>query len=134
MTGPIPLIDAELLRGVLAELPLATELDPTAAFVEDDVIDTIIEGADITPEDVPEVTELGITPEDILDAIGLDIEPIDENGDGTDAMEDSAAPPEAEGLALLDKRPDTVLNRTPEAPEEAEEDITPVPLFTRGST
>ena len=84
MTGPIPLIDAELLSGVLAELPPVAELDPTTAFAEDDVMDSIIEGADITPEDMPE-------------AIGLDIEPIDETG-------------------------------------EAEDEATPVPSFTSGST
>lgn len=127
-TGPIPLIDAELLRGALTELPpLVAELDPTPAFAEDDVMDSIIEGADITPEDIPEAIELGIPPEGILEAIepgitaedipeaiGLDIEPIDETDeasgdDNWDATEDATAAADDE-LPPLGKRPDTVLN------------------------
>lgn len=97
MTGPIPLIDAELLSGVLAELPPVAELDPKTAFAEDDVMDSIIEGADITPEDMSEAIGLDIMPEDMPEAIGLDIESIDEI-------------------------------------DEADDEATPVPLFTRGST
>lgn len=106
-TGPIPLIDAELLRGVLAETPLEAELDPATAFIEDDVMDSIIEGAVIMPEDMPEAIELGITPGDILEASGLDIEPID---DGADPIEDTSTPVETEGVPLLGNRSDTVLN------------------------
>lgn len=106
-TGPIPLIDAELLRGVLAEIPLAGELDSTTAFIEDDVMDSIIEGAVIMPEDMPEAIELGITSEDILEASGLDIEPID---DAADAIGDTCTPVETEEVPLLGKESDTVLN------------------------
>ena len=65
-TGPIPLIDAELLRGVLAELPPIAELGSITAFAEDDVMDSIIEGADIMPEDIPDAIGLDIMLEDIM--------------------------------------------------------------------
>jgi len=110
MTGPIPLIDAELLSGVLAELPPVAELDPKTAFAEDDVMDSIIEGADITPEDMSEAIGLDIMPEDMSEAIGLDIMPEDM--------------PEAIGL---DIEPIDEI-------DETEDEATPVPLFTRGST
>ncbi|KAG9526664.1 hypothetical protein KCV07_g414, partial [Aureobasidium melanogenum] len=75
-------------HGVLAELPPVAELDPKTAFAEDDVMDSIIEGADITPEDMSEAIGLDIMPEDMPEAIGLDIESIDE----IDEADDEAIP------------------------------------------
>jgi hypothetical protein len=144
MTGPIPLTDPKLVLAELAaaaaelepltrgeEIPAAIE-DRTEA-AEDDAIDSIIEGADITPEDTPEAIE------DTDEADDATEDSCDDNFDAIEeapaAADDEAAEPEPEAteeLPSLGIRPDTVLNGAPEAPEEVEE--APVPLLTKGST
>lgn len=152
MTGPIPLTDARL---VLTELePPAAELDApareeeTPAAIEDrteaaddDAMDSIIEGADMTPEDNPEAIAEDIeTNEETDEAEDETEESCDDNCDAieepTAAADDEAAEtePETTEELPLGRRPETVLKGEPEAPEEVEDETTPVPLLIKGST
>jgi hypothetical protein len=101
---------------------------------DDDAIDSIMEGADMTPEDIEAIEETDDAEDDTEDSCDDNLDAIEEP---TAAADDEATEPEPEAteeLPPFGRRLDTVLNGAPEAPEEVEEGTTPVPLLTKGST